>query len=46
MQELMSVDTEQWLAEIPDIDAHFSAFGSRLPEKLRGELRALVVRLG
>jgi len=45
MRELMSVDPAEWHAEIPDIEAHFSAFGRHLPEKLKEELGALKRRL-
>lgn len=46
MQELMSVDPEEWRKEIPDIEAHFSTFGNRLPEKLKAQLKELIARLG
>lgn len=46
MQELMSVNTAEWKAEIPDIEAHFATFGSRLPEKLRDQLEEFRKRLG
>jgi phosphoenolpyruvate carboxykinase (GTP) len=46
MQELMHVDLAAWKAEIPDIEKHFTTFGSRLPEKLKKELEAFRKRLG
>jgi phosphoenolpyruvate carboxykinase (GTP) len=46
MKELMSVNTTEWRAEIPDIEAHFSTFGNRLPERLKDELSDLKARLG
>jgi phosphoenolpyruvate carboxykinase (GTP) len=46
MKELMHVDVEEWRAEIPDIEAHFKIFGSRLPESLNVQLKGLRERLG
>jgi phosphoenolpyruvate carboxykinase (GTP) len=46
MKELMSVRPAEWKAEIPDIEAHFSTFGNRLPEELRIQLREFRERLG
>ncbi len=46
MRELMRVDTEEWKAEIPDIEAHFASFGSCLPDELKSQLKALRERLG
>lgn len=46
MRELMRVDTDEWKAEIPDIEAHFATFGSRLPDELKSQLKALRERLG
>ncbi|HXV37820.1 MAG TPA: phosphoenolpyruvate carboxykinase (GTP) [Myxococcota bacterium] len=45
LQELLRVDAEGWLAELPLIDAYYARFGARLPEPLREELRALQARL-
>jgi len=45
MQELMRIDHEAWLAEIPDIEKHFEKFGDRLPERLRKQLTDLKDRL-
>ncbi|PKL52205.1 MAG: phosphoenolpyruvate carboxykinase (GTP) [Nitrospira bacterium HGW-Nitrospira-1] len=44
--ELMRVDTEDWLAESPDIERHFAKFGDRLPERLAMQLQELRKRLG
>jgi phosphoenolpyruvate carboxykinase (GTP) len=38
MKELMSVDSEAWKAELPDIENHFAIFGDRLPGRLRKQL--------
>ncbi len=45
-KELMSVHGAEWKAEIPDIEAHFTTFGKRLPQKLRDQLEELRKRLG
>ncbi len=46
LKELMSVKTDEWKTEIPDIEAHFATFGDRLPQKLKEQLAALAKRLG
>ncbi|MDO9287265.1 MAG: phosphoenolpyruvate carboxykinase (GTP) [Thermodesulfovibrionales bacterium] len=46
MKELMKVDLKEWRAEIPDIENHFARFGSRLPERLKKQLKELAARLG
>ncbi len=43
--ELLSVDLERWLAEVPLIKQHFAHFGNHLPEGLNLELKALEERL-
>jgi phosphoenolpyruvate carboxykinase (GTP) len=43
--ELLSVDVEGWLAELPSIREHFAHFGSHLPEELNLEVQALEERL-
>ncbi|MBI3539810.1 MAG: phosphoenolpyruvate carboxykinase (GTP), partial [Candidatus Eisenbacteria bacterium] len=45
MAELLRVDTEGWLAEMPGMRKHFDRFGARLPQGLRDELAALEKRL-
>jgi phosphoenolpyruvate carboxykinase (GTP) len=45
LADLFSVDVEDWRAEVPSIEEHFSALGERLPDKLRDELDALAKRL-
>lgn len=45
MKELMSVNIEEWKAEIPDIEKHFARFGNRLPERLGNQLKELIKRL-
>ena len=46
MDELLKVDPAEWRDELPDIEAHYSKFGDRLPSELWGELAALRTRLG
>jgi len=43
--ELLGVDMEGWLAEIPSIREHFAKFGSHLPEGLNREVDELEERL-
>ena len=46
MKELIGIDAEEWKAEIPDIENHFSAFGNRLPERLKKQFQEFIRRLG
>jgi phosphoenolpyruvate carboxykinase (GTP) len=45
MEQLLAVDVEEWLAELPSIEEHFARFGDRLPAGLRQELTDLELRL-
>lgn len=45
MDELLKVDLDGWLSEIPLIEEHFSRFGERLPSGLKQELAQLEARL-
>ncbi len=45
LTELLRVDPEDWRAEVPLIQEHYSRFGDRLPQELRDELEALAKRL-
>jgi phosphoenolpyruvate carboxykinase (GTP) len=45
MKELLKVDAEGWLAEVPSIREHFAKFGDRLPQGLMKELESLEQRL-
>ncbi|HWY53186.1 MAG TPA: phosphoenolpyruvate carboxykinase (GTP) [Terriglobales bacterium] len=45
VDELLSVDVEGWLAEVPLIREHFAKFGDRLPKGLHDEVAALEQRL-
>ncbi len=43
--ELLRVDVEGWLQEIPSISQYYDQFGARLPEALRQELKHLQQQL-
>ncbi|MCX5661536.1 MAG: phosphoenolpyruvate carboxykinase (GTP) [Planctomycetota bacterium] len=45
MGELMAINAQGWLNELPLIREHFAQFGSQLPQGLRDELVALEQRL-
>jgi phosphoenolpyruvate carboxykinase (GTP) len=45
LDDLLTVDTEAWRAELPSIETHYERFGDRLPQALRDELEALAKRL-
>ncbi|MGB6067864.1 MAG: phosphoenolpyruvate carboxykinase (GTP) [Desulfomonilaceae bacterium] len=45
MDELLKVDIDEWLAEVPLIREHFEQFGDRLPDGLHQELAQLEERL-
>ena len=45
VEELLSVDIDGWLAEVPLIKEHFAHFGKHLPEGLNSEVKALEERL-
>jgi len=45
LAELLKVDLDGWLAEVPLIQEHFAKFGTRLPKALNDELTALKQRL-
>ncbi len=42
----LTVDVEDWRAEIPQIEEWFAKFGESLPTQLRVELDGLKARLG
>ena len=46
IHELLHVDTGEWKAEVPDIEAHFKQFGDRLPVRLGEQLNNFKKRLG
>jgi phosphoenolpyruvate carboxykinase (GTP) len=45
LRELLEVRPDDWLAELPQIRAHFAGFGERLPEAFHDEVNALERRL-
>ena len=45
LEELLAVDVEGWLAEIPLIREYYAQFGAKLPSALRAELDQLEARL-
>jgi phosphoenolpyruvate carboxykinase (GTP) len=45
VNELLAVDIDGWLAEVPSIKEHFAQFGTHLPEGLNTEVKALESRL-
>ncbi len=46
MDELLAVDRELWLAELPGIEGFYARFGDRLPPVLPAELAKLRAALG
>jgi len=45
LDELLSVDEDEWRVEMPLIEEHYSVFGDRLPSALHDELDNLAKRL-
>ncbi|MDR0993317.1 MAG: phosphoenolpyruvate carboxykinase (GTP) [Verrucomicrobiota bacterium] len=45
MAELLSVDAQGWLDDMPAIRAHYAKFGDAIPERLQTELNNLEARL-
>jgi phosphoenolpyruvate carboxykinase (GTP) len=45
MKELLRVDVEGWLAELPLIEEYYAQFGDRLPQGLRDQLNEMRERL-
>jgi phosphoenolpyruvate carboxykinase (GTP) len=45
LDELLSVNEDEWRAELPLIEEHYAVFGDRLPTALHDELDALAKRL-
>ncbi len=45
MEELLSVNKEDWIKEAAEIEEYYKIFGDRLPAALKEELRDLVKRL-
>jgi phosphoenolpyruvate carboxykinase (GTP) len=45
MNELLSVDTEGFKAQLPQVEAHLAQFGDKLPSQIADQLEALKARL-
>jgi phosphoenolpyruvate carboxykinase (GTP) len=45
MARLLEVDTDGWLAQLPQVEAHFANFGDKLPNELNDQLHGLESRL-
>jgi phosphoenolpyruvate carboxykinase (GTP) len=45
VEELVSVDEQDWRDELPLIETHYEKFGDRLPQALKDELANLEKRL-
>jgi phosphoenolpyruvate carboxykinase (GTP) len=45
LEKLLSVDPDDWRAELPLLEEHFAKFGDTLPRELRDQLAALRERL-
>ncbi|HWE10075.1 MAG TPA: phosphoenolpyruvate carboxykinase (GTP) [Solirubrobacteraceae bacterium] len=45
MARLLEVDTEGWLAQLPQIKQHYAEFGEKLPSQLHAQLDELEQRL-
>jgi phosphoenolpyruvate carboxykinase (GTP) len=46
MARLLEVDTDGWLAQLPQMKQHYAEFGDKLPPELRGQLETLEQGLG
>ena len=45
MRRLLEVDTDGWLAQLPQVEEHFATFGAKLPSELSEQLHGLESRL-
>jgi phosphoenolpyruvate carboxykinase (GTP) len=45
LEQLVSVDEQDWRDELPLIEGHYEKFGDRLPQALKDELANLEKRL-
>jgi phosphoenolpyruvate carboxykinase (GTP) len=45
MARLLEVDTDGWLAQLPQVEEHFATFGAKLPKELGEQLQGLESRL-
>jgi phosphoenolpyruvate carboxykinase (GTP) len=45
VEQLLEVDRESWLEQLPQIEEHYARFGEKLPRELRAQLDSLERRL-
>jgi phosphoenolpyruvate carboxykinase (GTP) len=45
MQKLLSIDKNDWLEEVKDIETFFKTFGSAMPQEMFNQLEGLAERL-
>ena len=45
MAKLLEVDTDGWLRQVPQMQAHYAEFGDKLPQALHEQLAGLERRL-
>jgi phosphoenolpyruvate carboxykinase (GTP) len=46
LEQILSVNTDEWRQQIPQIREHYAQFGDELPDELTRQLEALEERLG
>ncbi len=46
LAELLTVDREELIEQLPQLEAHLELFGARLPDEIKAQLEALKERLG
>jgi phosphoenolpyruvate carboxykinase (GTP) len=46
MDKLLTVNVEEWRAEVPSIREHYATFGDKLPVQLAAEVDRLEQQLG
>jgi phosphoenolpyruvate carboxykinase (GTP) len=46
VEQLLEVDHDAWIEQLPQMHEHYGRFGDRLPDELRGQLQDLERRLG
>jgi phosphoenolpyruvate carboxykinase (GTP) len=46
VEQLLEVDHDAWIEQLPQMHEHYGRFGDRLPDELRGQLSELERRLG
>jgi phosphoenolpyruvate carboxykinase (GTP) len=46
MENLLTVNVDEWRAEVPSIRQHFASFGDKLPPELNAQVDKLEQQLG